>query len=513
MINPSQSSYDVTSAQTLSQLYNGPNVAQYNQVNTVRQLEVTVIAEDNDAYNPSDLFSCAKLMGSQSGWQSVNNIALLDTTPGDETSLDMAAISMMSPRGTNLSYWGHWNEGGDWPEEWPSDILSSPSPWPLSLSVSWGGVDMYISEEQTGEQYLQLVALGGVTMFAASGDDGAEGVNNPDCDLGLGFDPSYPSSSPYVTAVGATQFSMKSLSFYLNTPVCGGTQTLQQLNSEFGFTGGSGYFACINQTSTETAVNYVQNSFISGGGFSQVYSQPSYQQLAVQRYLANTSIPFPNPSLYNPQNRGVPDIAIYGAGILVIIGGELAAAGGTSLSSPLAAALFAPLQDISLQYTGQGLGWLNPLLYQMWEDEPSLFNDITVGNNNGSRASPNCTLGGFTTAAGWDPVTGLGSPNIARMSQYLINLYTANSTSYSSSAPTINYINSVSSTFWSTGSTTPNPLSSTLNSDTTFTIGELLAVILGSIGVVGGLIILAYALRRQQPPPHSIKQRKTMHRS
>ena len=37
--------------------------------------------------------------------------------------------------------------------------------------------------------------------------------------------------------------------------------------------------------------------------------------------------------------------------------------------------------DAHLALTGKPMGFLNPLLYQMAQDDPSTFNDITSGNN------------------------------------------------------------------------------------------------------------------------------------
>jgi subtilase family serine protease len=501
-VNPSSASYDVFSAPTFSSMYNGPDVSTYTQINTARQLSVTVIAEDDDSYTPSDLFSYGAVMGSQSGWAAVNNIELLSTAAGNETTLDMDAVTMMSPKGTNISYWGHWNEGSNWPEQWPSEIVSSPAPWPLVTTVSWGGADSSsFTQEAQGEQYLQLCALGGVSMFAASGDDGALGSNNAQCDLQGGLDPSYPSTSPYVTAVGSTEVDQTTTAFFSDVPLCSGTKTMQQLNAEYQFSGGYGYFACVDGTSSERAVSYANSGFMSGGGFSTVYPLPSYQQQAVQQYINRTDIPFPAAGLWNPANRGVPDIAVFGQGLVIIKGGQLEVEGGTSLSSPLAAALLLPLQDISLQYTGQGLGWLNPLLYRMWEDDPTLFNDITEGNNNGSREVPNCPLGGYTAAPGWDAASGLGSPNIERMKQYLIALYTTvtpTPSSYSSSPSTLNYLQGLTSgkfVYDSTG--TVEVLSVTLP-NSTLTVGEVVAVVVGSILLVSGLTLLAWSLRRDK---------------
>jgi tripeptidyl-peptidase-1 len=40
---------------------------------------------------------------------------------------------------------------------------------------------------------------------------------------------------------------------------------------------------------------------------------------------------------------------------------------------------------------------------------PQAFNDITSGNN------PGCNTNGFSASKGWDPVTGMGSPNFAAL--------------------------------------------------------------------------------------------------
>jgi len=51
------------------------------------------------------------------------------------------------------------------------------------------------------------------------------------------------------------------------------------------------------------------------------------------------------------------------------------------------------------------LGFLNPFLYA----NPDAFNDITTGSN------PGCGTNGFEAAPGWDPVTGLGTPNFPKL--------------------------------------------------------------------------------------------------
>jgi tripeptidyl-peptidase-1 len=82
---------------------------------------------------------------------------------------------------------------------------------------------------------------------------------------------------------------------------------------------------------------------------------------------------------------------------------------GTSCASPTASGVFALLNDLRLNAGKTSLGFLNPFIYQ----NAASFNDITKGIGNG------CGLGGqkgFPAAKGWDPVTGVGSPNYAKLS-------------------------------------------------------------------------------------------------
>lgn len=62
---------------------------------------------------------------------------------------------------------------------------------------------------------------------------------------------------------------------------------------------------------------------------------------------------------------------------------------------------------------GKGaIGFLNPTLYA----NPNLLHDIVSGNNIG------CGTQGFEAAKGWDPVTGMGTPNYPAMLEYFLSL-------------------------------------------------------------------------------------------
>jgi len=77
------------------------------------------------------------------------------------------------------------------------------------------------------------------------------------------------------------------------------------------------------------------------------------------------------------------------------------------------------LNEIALKKSGKPLGFLNPLLYQAFAADPTIYHDITVGDNKCTEQGCGATCQGFLCAPGWDPVTGLGSPNFLKLSNYV----------------------------------------------------------------------------------------------
>jgi subtilase family serine protease len=155
----------------------------------------------------------------------------------------------------------------------------------------------------------------------------------------------------------------------------------------------------------------------SGGGFSHVFSKPDYQN----------SLPAGSTSIGTM--RGVPDVGLQasaGTGALVYISlprdgnsGLICGSapcstgwydiGGTSLSCPQWAGMIA----IADQINGGGLGLINPGLYRIGADPGRYaadFYDVTTGNNTADPSVP-----GYPATTGWDPVTGLGTPNAAKL--------------------------------------------------------------------------------------------------
>jgi len=215
------------------------------------------------------------------------------------------------------------------------------------------------------QEFAQLSARGVSIIFASS--DYAVGDNNPDpgsqqCFTNDGtnryqFLPAFPASCPYVTTVGGT-----------------------------------------------TGIPEVAASF-SGGGFSNYFARPTYQSNAVNAYL-NTLPHGTYSGLYNPNGRAYPDVSAQSENFLIFFQGIPSLIGGTSASAPTFAATVALLNDVQLAAGKPPLGFLNPMLYTI--GAPGL-NDVTSGN------APGCGTQGFNASQGWDPVTGLGTPDFGKL--------------------------------------------------------------------------------------------------
>merc|ERR1711959_760552 len=292
---------------------------------------------------------------------------------------------------------------------------------PDAVSISWGwaedqqcaaGIDQ--SECQTlginSEQYVarvntefQKIGLRGVSLFVASGDSGANGRSDGTC-TDKKLHASFPGSSPYVTAVGATMLSNPEFKLKNPPPAC----SAQGPN-----------FACASG-GTEVAVSVDQAGFTSGGGFSTYAPMPAYQKTAVDAYL-KSGVELPPPSYYNNTHRAYPDIAAMGNNFLIYMQqmGGWSGVGGTSASTPTVAGVAAYLNDLSYAKKGKPLGFLNPLLYQMHAEMPEAFTDVTVGDNRCTEDGcfPSCK--GYKATKGWDPVTGLGTPVADKMLAYV----------------------------------------------------------------------------------------------
>jgi subtilase family serine protease len=147
----------------------------------------------------------------------------------------------------------------------------------------------------------------------------------------------------------------------------------------------------------------------SGGGFSQLFRRPSYQD-GVRGIDSMRGIPDVAADA-NP-NTGVPVVTADPGGGYTISGH-----GGTSASAPIWAGIIA-LAD---QYARRHIGFVNPAIYRIARGPHyhQAFHDVMAGPANTARF-PNGNVNGYQAKPGWDPVTGWGSPNAEMLVPLLV---------------------------------------------------------------------------------------------
>ena len=205
----------------------------------------------------------------------------------------------------------------------------------------------------------ERAASRGITLVAGSGDFGATNLLCDGRGLANTATAATPASDPDVTAVGATR---------LVAGLVSGTYVGETAwNDQFG---------------------------ASGGGFSAIYHRPGYQ------------------AQFNGDNgaRGLPDVAYSGdliGGAIVAFAGMAGVLFGTSVGTPQ----WAGIAALVAQASGHRGPQLNIRLYHLAKSDAYTvgMHDITTGNNSFGGVQ------GYSAGPGWDPVTGLGTPDVAKL--------------------------------------------------------------------------------------------------
>lgn len=311
------------------------------------------------------------------------------------------------------------------------------------ISNSWGEPESYLDDATLSlyNEVLQSAFVQGVAINVSSGDSG-------DFVSAIGYaDVSFPSDMPYVTSIGGTSLA-------LNAD--------DSIKFQTGW--GNNYTRLANSVASPAASAATTNTpvdpplslgflFGASGGTSRIYQKPQYQNK-----LSGTMRKIPDISYLADPYTGVPIIESgFDANGNPVVGAlGLSTVGGTSLACPL----FSGLWAIANQAGGQSMGPAAPLLY----DLPSYaISDVTATGSNSnvsgtltdstgtnlltpfqlslpetttpffsalydSPFSPfrwyNLTFGtdsSLPVGPGWDPVTGLGTPNGAKFVSAITN--------------------------------------------------------------------------------------------
>ncbi|KAH0532901.1 hypothetical protein TsFJ059_001533 [Trichoderma semiorbis] len=265
----------------------------------------------------------------------------------------------------------------------PTNVISiSYSPEEQQRSVNY--------DRRQCSEWMKL-SLQGVTIVGATGDFGVAGNGGECIEDANGnftiFNPLTLTNCPYVLAVGSTQLAP-------------------------------------GHSDGKEGNEIATSDLFSSGGFSNIYPTPDWQKSAVDKYFDENPTPykFYNTSdgknigagggVFNRGGRGFPDVSAVGYRVITVDFNDVFIGGGTSAAAPIVAGILTRINTERLKAGMPTLGFVTPALYA----NPSVLNDVTVGNSSG------CNTPGFLAAKGWDPVTGLGTPDYPRMLEYFMSL-------------------------------------------------------------------------------------------
>lgn len=326
---------------------------------------------------------------------------------GSETSLDVERSGAMAP-GANIIVYEAPNTNPGFIDLFDAVATADQA---QVMTTSWGEAEFFepFSYAYMMNQAFMQGAAEGMTMMAASGDAGAyDGYPN---DKNLAVDS--PSSSPDILAVGGTTLPMASTAPNADPIAPGSSQTgyIPIPNGSIAMTGEQAWgwqyllpyyanFGMQNESKWQKNIYPVGST----GGYSSFWISSTGSNLYGWWQTGNNG------------SRGVPDVAlnadpftgyaIYDTNSVYTTAsdGWTNGWGGTSFAAPQWAGITALLD----QYLGGPQGLLNPALYSVANDGG--FHAVTKGNNWYYNAGP-----------GWNPVTGLGTPDVYHLAQSLAN--------------------------------------------------------------------------------------------
>jgi kumamolisin len=236
-------------------------------------------------------------------------------------------------------------------------------------SVSYGlcEPDENSGDVQNDDNALLAAAAAGISVFVASGDDGAyacQAVSASDHRLAV----SYPGSSPYIVSVGGTSLAES----------------------------GGRY---LGEDAWEDTISHAGG----GGGLSRFFHRPAWQV---------------GPGVQNAYSNGlrqVPDVAADAdpaTGFATVVEGQSQKAGGTSAAAPFWAASMALIAQYASAHSHPSLGFVAPMLYQLAAAAQPYppFHSIVTGANRHYPATP-----------GWNFATGLGSPDVFDLARDVVS--------------------------------------------------------------------------------------------
>jgi kumamolisin len=307
--------------------------------------------------------------------------------PGGETTLDLEVLDAAAPALKEVDVYESRSRAADVLRSLTAP-LQNRGKIPEVISASLGTCEPALLDSigyaglRAAEGALATAAAAGISVLASSGDDGSTACIGRAGPIDALAD-SYPASSPFVTGVGGTNFTLTAANTILSQRVW-------------------------NDAPEDLAAG--------GGGRSALFKRPAYQNgfTSVNRRIV------PDVSLLADVSPGY-EIYCTAKGDCIGPGHNdpWVAVGGTSAAAPLFAGGLALVDQVLRLRGRQQIGLANSLLYKIARNPATgVFSDITVGSNDMSLAIPgagNKALGCCSATPGFDEASGLGSPNLGAL--------------------------------------------------------------------------------------------------
>ncbi|KAF8965082.1 subtilisin-like protein [Flammula alnicola] len=207
------------------------------------------------------------------------------------------------------------------------------------------------------------LGLMGVTVLYSAGNTGISGIQSGYCldDNGsmnlnaTNFNPAWPASCPWITAVGGTQ---------------------------------------------------VKANASAGDSPEEKSAVTNYLKVLTNKDPASLKH-------FNPKGRAYPDLSANANSFFDIANGSISIDSGTSGATPTVAAIITLVNDARISAGKKPVGFINPTIYST--AFASVFNDITDGTSQGCKGLQGDRTGGFQATQGWDPASGVGTPNLGKL--------------------------------------------------------------------------------------------------
>lgn len=366
--------------------------------------------QNNGGFSDTDL----NIQQSQNNQLNKSVMKVVGPNIGNDTESELD-VQLLSETADNIDIW-FWDTPY-WLYSFSVDFYNSKD-IPDVISMSWGWAEdsqcsiidcVNITSQdyvrRVNNEYLKIV-LRGVTVTVSSGDAGAPGRTSENCQSERPINPVFPGSSPYILSVGATYVVSEQKNYTFKSPLCKNDSCVEGIR--------------------ENSISYDKVGWTAGGGFNMYTNKtPDWQRKEVETYLYS-NVSLPNYKNFNILGRAYPDVSAVGHSCPVYLNSYLSGVDGTSCSSPIMAGLIAIINNHQWSRNRSSVGFINPLLYDIYRNCPNCFNDVTHGYNwcTEFECCDNYTQYGFIATKGYDPVTGLGTLNIDNILNYLDNFFT-----------------------------------------------------------------------------------------